>query len=226
MCEWEWQPRATLELWQSCCGEAAGHLYCFCFESCYLAGLCSDASRKTGNRGVEWCLCVLVCECRLVLLSAQCQGGVNGLSVISGAQLVYANKHNSNSTPANCKACICLLMPLQSKKSSGIWIYTRTMLVPHIVVRWTISLDAHMPAIIRHWRLFWIQWSPLLSLCGQIFLPFRKLLRAADQAAKTRKVQMNHLFGHLYQEIVSALSMKVKTSFNVNSQHVPEEDLC
>lgn len=147
-------------------------------------------------------------------------------SVLSLEHSLFTLINTTNSTPANCKACICLLMPLQSKKSSGIWIYTRTMLVPHIVVRWTISLDAHMPAIIRHWRLFWIQWSPLLSLCGQIFLPFRKLLRAADQAAKTRKVQMNHLFGHLYQEIVSALSMKVKTSFNVNSQHVPEEDLC
>lgn len=44
-----------------------------------------------------------VCACRVVLLSAQCQGGVNGLSAISGAQLVYPNEHNSKSTPANCK---------------------------------------------------------------------------------------------------------------------------
>lgn len=42
--------------------------------------------------------CVTVCACRLVLLSAQRQGGVNGLSAISGAQLVYPNEHNSNSS--------------------------------------------------------------------------------------------------------------------------------
>lgn len=63
---------------------------------------------------------MLVCACRLVLLSAQCQDRVNGLSAISGAQLVYPNEHNSNSTPANCKEGICLLMLLQSLKSLGI----------------------------------------------------------------------------------------------------------
>lgn len=187
MCEWGWQPRVTLELWQSCCGDAAGHLYCFSFASCYLTGLCSDALRKTGTEELNDA-CVSVCECRLVLLSAQCQGGVNGLSVISGAQLVYPNKHNSNSTPANCKGGICLLIPLQGKKSSGIWICTRTMLVLLIVVQWAISLDPHMPAITRHWRLFWIQWSPLLSLCRDIFQAFRERLRAANQAVKRCKV--------------------------------------
>lgn len=58
--------------------------------------------------------CVSVCACRLVLLSARSQGGVNGLSAISGVQLVYPNEHNSNSTPANCKEGICLLKLLQS----------------------------------------------------------------------------------------------------------------
>lgn len=60
--------------------------------------------------------CVL-CECRLVVLSALCQGGVNGLSAISGAPVVYANEHNSNSTAVNCKEDICLLTLLQSWKS-------------------------------------------------------------------------------------------------------------
>lgn len=124
-------------------GEVVGCLYYFCFESYYLAG---GAAIHWSTQGTEELndACESVCACRLVLLSARCQGGVNGLSAISGAQLVYPNEHNSNSTPANCKEGICLLTPVQSEKSQGIWIYMRTMLL--ILVQWAISGDAYMPA--------------------------------------------------------------------------------
>lgn len=123
--------------------EVTGPLYCFCFKSYYWA---DGAAMHWSKQGTEEMndACVSLCACRLVLLSAHCQGGVNGLSAISGAQLVYPNEHNSNSTPANCKEGICLLTLLQSWKSLRMWIYMRTMRV--LLVQWTISVGALMSA--------------------------------------------------------------------------------
>lgn len=70
--------------------EVVGHQNCFHFESCYLNG---GALKYTLNDA-----CVSVCTCRLILLSAQCQGGVNGPSAISGAQLVYRTPMNTTAT--------------------------------------------------------------------------------------------------------------------------------
>lgn len=125
--------------------EVVGCLYCVCFESCYCAGGAAVHWSKQGTEEMNDA-CVSLCACRLVLLPAHCQGGVNGLSAISGAQLVYPNEHNSNSTPANCKKGICLLTLLQSWKSLRMWIYMRTMPVHLILVHWTISVGAPMSA--------------------------------------------------------------------------------
>lgn len=77
--------------------------------------LSAGAKMHSSTRGGELKdACVSVRACRLVSLSAQCQDGVNGPGAISGAQLVYPNEHDSNSTPANCKECICVLTVLQS----------------------------------------------------------------------------------------------------------------
>lgn len=75
-------------------GEVVRHLYCVCFESCYLAG---GAVMHSSTQGTEQLkdACVSLCACRLVLLSAPCQGGVNSLGAISGAQLVYPDENNS-----------------------------------------------------------------------------------------------------------------------------------
>lgn len=89
---------------------------CLCFELCYLAG---GAAMQLSTQGTEELndACVSVCACSLVLLSAQCQGGVNGLSAISGTQHVYPNEHNSKSS--QLQRMLLLWTLLQSWKIPG-----------------------------------------------------------------------------------------------------------
>lgn len=75
------------------CERAVRSSSSFCLQSC-----CEGGAKCEGNRG--WCLYVRVHV--LVLLSAQCQDGVNGLSAITRPQPVYPNE--CNSTPGSSSA--------------------------------------------------------------------------------------------------------------------------